>query len=42
MTKRLVFGLGAVVVMPCAPMPLAQEREDRTLLSAGMIRPVRR
>jgi hypothetical protein len=42
MTKRLVFGLGAVVGLRCAPIPFAQEREDLTLLSAGPIRLVKR
>ena len=38
MTKRLVFGLGAAIALVCAPNPLAQEREDRTLLPHDQMR----
>src|ERR1051326_4016674 len=40
MTKRLLFGLGAVAVMLWTPNPFAQEREDRTLLSHDQMRAI--
>ena len=40
MTKRLLFGLCAVIAIMCAGNPFAQEREDRTLLSHDQMRAI--
>jgi len=40
MVKRFLFGLCAVVAVTRAPNPLAQEREDRTLLSHDQMRAI--
>src|SRR5471030_1358401 len=40
MTKRVLFGLCAVIAVVCARNPLAQEREDRTLLNHEQMRAI--
>src|SRR5260221_14404195 len=40
MTKRVLFGLCAVIAVVCARNPFAQEREDRTLLSHDQMRAI--
>ena len=40
MTKKVLFGLCAVVAVVSAPNPFAQEREDRTLLSHDQMRAI--
>lgn len=40
MTKRVLFGLCAVITVVCARNPFAQEREDRTLLNHDQMRAI--
>ena len=40
MTKRVLFGLCAVIAVVCARNPFAQEREDRTLLTHDQMRAI--
>ncbi|MBI3491228.1 MAG: M28 family peptidase [Acidobacteria bacterium] len=40
MTRRLLFGLCAVLALVCVSRPIAQEREDRTLLSHDQMRAI--
>src|SRR4029079_15377310 len=40
MTKRVLFGLCAVIAVVCPLRPFAQEREDRTLLSHDQMRAI--
>jgi aminopeptidase YwaD len=40
MTKRVSFGLCAVIAVVCARNPFAQEREDRTLLTHDQMRAI--
>src|SRR4051812_4252745 len=40
MAKRLLFAVGAIVAAVCVRVPLAQEREDRTLLSHDQMRAI--
>src|SRR3954465_9763572 len=40
MAKRLLFAVGAIVAAVCMRVPLAQEREDRTLLSHEQMRAI--
>ena len=40
MTKRVLFGLCAVIAVVCARNPFAQEREDRTLLTHEQMRAI--